>query len=398
MSIKLGRWLINAPNPNVALTSAPQTVGVPGQAAEPRTLTPAEAFQRRQAGDEFQYPDRRRPMQTTNLAGTSSTAGQGTFAAPTSGQLHLPAPDYGAQPGGTAALAPGRSRTAMNTYPTTPDVRSTYEGQSLLANGQVNPLAPGGVAHQGSVAIPGGIPDPPQYGYSNPQGVAPYNQQLANQQQRNVQPGFPAPPLVNSGSTLAPPNGTSSVPPAWSGSGVPSRPVGTGFNPRVAGGPGNGLSPVPASNQPANSIPVGGPGMARPQTSPTIPLNVQPPGQVPAARPNAPVESESWWQLVNSQNRNAAPNSGAELANSLNKKKTTLTSNKTPTLPEELRDDVKKKSEELANEPEGDSNIATLGLLFLSMGLNVYMGYLLRGFYLKTRQLARDLRETIASV
>ncbi len=44
-----------------------------------------------------------------------------------------------------------------------------------------------------------------------------------------------------------------------------------------------------------------------------------------------------------------------------------------------------------------DSSVAALGLLFLSVGLNVYFGYLVRGFYLKTRQLARDLRESIVA-
>jgi hypothetical protein len=50
-----------------------------------------------------------------------------------------------------------------------------------------------------------------------------------------------------------------------------------------------------------------------------------------------------------------------------------------------------------ASQPSKDNRFGLLGLLFLSVGLNAYMAYLLRGFYIKSRQLARDLRESIAT-
>lgn len=45
-----------------------------------------------------------------------------------------------------------------------------------------------------------------------------------------------------------------------------------------------------------------------------------------------------------------------------------------------------------------DNQWLTTGMLFLSIGLNAYLGFLLRGFLIKTRQLARELRESIATI
>ncbi|MCA9104362.1 MAG: hypothetical protein KDA83_02975 [Planctomycetales bacterium] len=108
---------------------------------------------------------------------------------------------------------------------------------------------------------------------------------------------------------------------------------------------------------------------------------------------------------VNSQGPLASANAGQQLAGTI--RPTSYTSSGVGTSLNSTRPTTSNTSNtsgstlnpngptEVETEPPKDVSVLALGLLFLSIGLNVYFGYLIRGFYLKTRQLARDLRESV---
>lgn len=187
--------------------------------------------------------------------------------------------------------------------------------------------------------------------------------------------------------------------------------------------PNSGLQPPPipgqfpyASNNAGTTSPFppnynGNTGIVPPQYQQT-----QPPYAPtnPTQSPTLPSSgSGNWW--VNTQGSDASPGAGQSLANSITRTNypstaslgtsgstgTRLTSRSQQLANQSTTDrsgsstTVPRDTDEREAASPEDASVAALGLLFLSIGLNVYFGYLIRGFYLKTRQLARDLRESI---
>lgn len=130
--------------------------------------------------------------------------------------------------------------------------------------------------------------------------------------------------------------------------------------------------------------------------------------------PTSPVINPGWW--VNTQGSDASGNAGQIVADNLTRTSytppsstgsgtgSTRLTNRSTQLGTDSTSSRSNNSDSgrtvtAPTDPETrepkDASVAALGLLFLSIGLNVYFGYLIRGFYLKTRQLARDLRESI---
>ena len=149
------------------------------------------------------------------------------------------------------------------------------------------------------------------------------------------------------------------------------------------------------------------------QTNP--PYLTAPPSRPPGFSGSLP-QNDAWW-LVDRQDSLAPADGGSLVANSLTSRPTLYrpgsskpsswdspttrpTSNRPSTSDStDTGSSTVRPPQPLSETPvePTDSSVAALGMLFLSMGLNIYFGYLLRGFYLKTRQLARDLRESIVT-
>ena len=108
----------------------------------------------------------------------------------------------------------------------------------------------------------------------------------------------------------------------------------------------------------------------------------------------------SWWELVNRQDSQASAGSGSRLAQAISAPVSASTNEKAeqsaPSSSGLPKSSLVDSRSETASTPK-DNRFGIMGLLFLSVGLNAYMGFLLRGFYVKSKQLARDLRESIAT-
>ena len=96
--------------------------------AQQGTLSPAEAYRQNETGTQINYPDRGRPLAAT-VAGSPATPPSSTPAV-SCGTFSAPLPSV------PAPRIP-EVRQAPSETPAAP--RTTYDGQSLLSNGHVNP-------------------------------------------------------------------------------------------------------------------------------------------------------------------------------------------------------------------------------------------------------------------
>ena len=429
--------------------------------AQQSPLSPAGAYRQNETGSQINYPDRGRPLAAT-VAGSSATP-QGSAPAVSGGTFAAPLPSI------PAARIPEVQQAPIETPA---DPRTTYDGQSLLSNGQVNPL--------GVPSTSSGFDDtqpirlPPGHGVLAPQwhsvpadnlgaasGFSPNARGPMMQNDFSTAQGSTAqgstlsdlpPSLPTSGGAIntiprqpesqdfrlpgpvafqanpvnprtdrqviAPPPLLSGTETQWqNGNSRPSGNQGTAT--RVQGGSvlqnqstpngyaisqesrsipaaattparfTGGIQPIPASNQPINTVDAG----FRTRVSQVTPATAQP------VRSQQTTET-SWWELVNRQDSQASADSGSRLAQAISAPIAASTNQKTgPSAPPSSvlpKSSSADSSLETASTPK-DNRFGIMGLLFLSVGLNAYMGFLLRGFYVKSRQLARDLRESIAT-
>ena len=398
-------------------------------------LSPSEAFrQSQEQGPAINYPDRRRPL-TPTIAGGNSQANSppqvtngGTFSGgnfPSTASQSLPGPQV--------------PDAELNTDP-----RGSYDGQSLLSNGQVNPLGaptasqtyddttpirlPAGhgvlapewysLPSRLSQEVAGAVrPGETRPGVTRPAETRPQLPTLNTQSQGTVSPTLPpqltgqfptgasqatpsqpVTPSGTSGGQLSPPpllNSTTQ----WQGGLVPqnSVPATTGAPPMShASYPGTvtqppryngGIQPIPATNQPLNTV-----------GQPTVSSPASPAFSTPQVTPSPQTSTQpAWWDLVNRQDSQANPDRTGRLPN--NVARPVSTANTGAAREEQLNESSSSAAaqQDSSVPPTEDNRFGLLGLLFLSVGLNAYMAYLLRGFYHKSRQLARDLRESIAA-
>ncbi len=424
--------------------------------AQQGALSPAEAYRQNETGSQINYPDRGRPLAAT-VAGSPATPPSSTPAV-SGGTFSAPLPPVPAP----------RIPEVRQAHSETPaDPRTTYDGQSLLSNGQVNPL--------GAPSTSSGFDDtrpirlPPGHGVLAPQWHSVPVDKLgaASEFSPNVRgPMMPNDFSTTQGSTLSdlPPSlptsggalntvqpqpasqdfrlpgpvasqatpvnpGTErqviAPPPLLSGTETQwqngnSRPSGNRASgtlvqggiplqnpahpndyaisrespsiPAAATTPARytgGIQPVPASNQPINTVDAGFKTRI-PQMSPAAAQTVHP----------QQTTEPSWWELVNRQDSQASAGSGSRLAQAISAPVSASTNEKAeqsaPSSSALPKSSLVDSRSETASTPK-DNRFGIMGLLFLSVGLNAYMGFLLRGFYVKSKQLARDLRESIAT-
>ena len=421
-------WPSDQVNP-IALASHPAQQG---------SVSPAEAFRQSQdEGPAISYPDRRRPLAPTVAGGvppadtTPRLTSGGTFSG-------------GNSPPASSQPLPGPQ---VPTAEANSDPRLSYDGQSLLSNGQVNPLgrptatqtyddttpirlpAGHGVLAPEWHSLPSALPQEmagatrpaetalglPTFN-SSPQGPTPpissqtqgavsptLPPQLAGQaplDSRQVTPRWSGTPSASTGNNISPPPLLDSRTPQWQNGvrGQNSVPSVTGAPPTSnASYPGTvaqpprfngGLQPIPASNQPLNSVgqQPAYDNLAAPASQPLqAPPRPQPPSQ------------PAWWDLVNRQDSQANQNRLERLSNNVSQPVSTSAVNARRDHMTNASSETTIETRDSASQPSKDNRFGLLGLLFLSVGLNAYMAYLLRGFYIKSRQLARDLRESIAT-